>query len=84
LKKGDGLFWERDDDMLMTRHNEELFMEDDLQPETGERLQEMPQNMVLAHSYVPWQTYDQAFSPREALMKGTLFPELWGVYPIPE
>lgn len=40
--------------------------------------------MMLAHAYVPWQYYEQAFSPREALMKGTLFPELWGVYPIPE
>lgn len=39
---------------------------------------------VLAHAYVPWQYYEQAFSPREALMKGTLFPELWGAYPIPE
>lgn len=44
----------------------------------------MPMNMLLAHAYVPWQCYDQAFSPKEALMKGTLFPELWGVYPIPE
>lgn len=41
-------------------------------------------NGILAHSYVPWQSYEQAFSPGEALMKGTLFPELWGVYPIPE
>ncbi|MDD4599588.1 hypothetical protein SDC9_04105 [bioreactor metagenome] len=44
----------------------------------------MPQRMILAHAYVPWQYYDKAFSPQEALMKGTLFPELWGVYPIPE
>lgn len=44
----------------------------------------MPMNMILAHAYVPWQCYDRAFSPREALMRGTLFPELWGVYPIPE
>lgn len=44
----------------------------------------MPMNMLLAHAYVPWQCYDKAFSPREALMRGTLFPELWGVYPIPE
>lgn len=40
--------------------------------------------MVLAHAYVPWQYYNKAFCPEEALMKGTLFPELWGVYPIPE
>lgn len=44
----------------------------------------MPRPMMLAHAYVPWQRYVRAFSPREALMKGTLFPELWGVYPIPE
>ena len=40
--------------------------------------------MKLAHSYVPWQYYEKAFSPHEALMKGTLFPELYGVYPIPK
>lgn len=39
--------------------------------------------MLLAHTYVPWQTYDKAFCPREALTKGTLFPNLWGVYRIP-
>lgn len=42
------------------------------------------EHMVLAHSYVLWQRYTKAFCPEEALMKGTLFPELWGVYPIPE
>ncbi|MBP2654318.1 MAG: Spore coat associated protein [Firmicutes bacterium] len=49
----------------------------------------MPENkmcddVALAHAYVPWQCYKDAFSPKEALMRGTLFPELWGVYPIPE
>jgi hypothetical protein len=44
----------------------------------------MPECMMLAHAYVPWQTYEKAFTPSEALMKGTLFPELWGVYPIPK
>nr|WP_255711107.1 spore coat associated protein CotJA [Pelosinus baikalensis] len=38
---------------------------------------------MLAHAYVPWQCYDEAFSPQEALKKGTLFPSLYGVYPIP-
>ncbi len=47
-------------------------------------MQEACMEMVLAHAYVPWQVYDKAFSPCEALMKGTLFPSLWGVYPIPE
>lgn len=36
--------------------------------------------MQLAHAYVPWQHYTQAFNPCEALMKGTLFPELVGLY----
>ena len=40
--------------------------------------------MKLAHAYVLWQYYDKAFCPHEALMKGTLFPELYGVYAIPQ
>jgi hypothetical protein len=40
-------------------------------------------NMQLAHAYVPWQFYERAFSPQEALMRGTLFPELYGVYEPP-
>lgn len=43
-----------------------------------------PACTLLSHTYVPWQSYDKAFSPREALAKGTLFPELWGVYRIPK
>lgn len=43
----------------------------------------VPANIKLAHAYVPYQCYDKAFCPAEALKKGTLFPELWGVYPIP-
>lgn len=39
---------------------------------------------ILAHAYVPEQCYDKAFCPREALTKGTLFPNLWGVYRIPK
>ncbi|MCX7779589.1 MAG: spore coat associated protein CotJA [Negativicutes bacterium] len=50
----------------------------------GKMCGEVPERVILAHSYVPWQCYTKAFSPSEALMKGTLFPELWGVYPIPE
>ncbi len=69
------------------------FMEEEMEDDMGMMGMEkmpmgegypMPMNMVLAHSYVPWQCYDRAFSPREALMHGTLFPELFGVYPIPE
>lgn len=40
--------------------------------------------MMLAHSYVPWQHYNSAFNPQEALMKGTLFPELYGPYMPPK
>lgn len=43
----------------------------------------MHKNMRLAHSYVLWQCYHKAFSPCEALNKGTLFPELFGVYKLP-
>lgn len=43
-----------------------------------------PECIQLAHAYVPWQMYEKAFTPPEALMKGTLFPELWGVYRIPK
>ncbi len=39
---------------------------------------------LLAHSYTPWQFYKKAFSPAEALERGTLFPELFGVYRIPK
>lgn len=44
----------------------------------------VPECTMLAHAYVPWQCYEKAFTPSEALMKGTLFPELWGVYRIPK
>lgn len=37
----------------------------------------------VAHSYTPWQYYNVVYGPREALDKGTMFPELFqpqGVY----
>jgi len=37
-------------------------------------------HMKLAQAYVPWQTFDKTFSPKEALQKGTLFPELYRPY----
>ena len=37
-----------------------------------------------AHVYMPIQMYRRSLPLKEALVKGTLFPELWGVYPIPE
>lgn len=36
-----------------------------------------PPPFRLAHAYVPWQCYNVAYSPAEALCKGTLFPELY-------
>ncbi|GBG56848.1 hypothetical protein SPFL3102_02418 [Sporomusaceae bacterium FL31] len=63
---------EDDDDMMMDEHD---MME--------KSVAGLPRNMMLAHAYVLYQCYNKAFCPSEALMKGTLFPELWGVYPIP-
>ena len=37
-----------------------------------------------AHVYMPIQMYQKSLPLKEAIVKGTLFPELWGVYPIPE
>lgn len=39
-----------------------------------------PSKMRLATAYVPWQCYGRLFSPREALMRGTLFPDLYQPY----
>lgn len=36
--------------------------------------------MRLARSYVPCQKFGQTYSPREALEKGTLFPDLFSPY----
>lgn len=70
--------------MLWTEGCMDECAEDAMPKAECQDMQAMPECMLLAHAYVPWQTYCEAFSPREALMKGTLFPELWGVYPIPE
>ncbi|AKL94436.1 spore coat protein CotB [Clostridium aceticum] len=40
----------------------------------------MPMYVMLAHAYVPYQTYMNAYPLTEALMKGTLFPELYQPY----
>lgn len=37
-------------------------------------------NLRLAHAYVPFQYYSNNYQPREALMKGTLYPELYMPY----
>lgn len=34
----------------------------------------------LAQAYIPWQRFNQCFSPSEALDRGTLFPELYRPY----
>lgn len=39
-----------------------------------------PPKLRLAQAYVPWQRYGRTFSPREALMRGTLFPDLYRPY----
>jgi hypothetical protein len=67
--------------MQMTKMKEEC-LDTAVTPMTGEQFP-FPAGMM-AHAYVPWQCYEQAFSPRDALMRGTLFPELWGAYPIPK
>ncbi|NLX62687.1 MAG: spore coat associated protein CotJA [Tissierellia bacterium] len=36
--------------------------------------------MELARAYVPFQRLNQVYDPKEALMKGTLFPELFMPY----
>ena len=37
-------------------------------------------NMRLARAYVPYQIYTKSYSPKEALEKGTMFPELYSPY----
>lgn len=37
-------------------------------------------NNDLARAYIPFQIMDKVYSPREALKKGTLFPELYRPY----
>ncbi|WP_026895499.1 spore coat associated protein CotJA [Clostridiisalibacter paucivorans] len=34
----------------------------------------------LAHAYVPYQVLNRIYTPREALCRGTLFPELFMPY----
>lgn len=34
----------------------------------------------LAHAYIPFQVMGKVYEPREALCKGTLFPELYVPY----
>ncbi|ABR49777.1 hypothetical protein Amet_3655 [Alkaliphilus metalliredigens QYMF] len=43
----------------------------------------MPRQVMLANAYIPYQSFVDAYSLSEALMKGTLFPELFQPY-VPE
>ncbi|AEE92007.1 conserved protein of unknown function [Tepidanaerobacter acetatoxydans Re1] len=36
----------------------------------------------LAEVYIPIQVYGETFDPKAALMRGTLFPELYRPYPV--
>ena len=38
--------------------------------------------LKLAHAYVPYQVMNKVFSSKEALCKGTLFPELYMPYEV--
>ncbi|MBC8534779.1 spore coat associated protein CotJA [Clostridiales bacterium NSJ-40] len=36
----------------------------------------LPENMVVAMAYVPFQQFSKVYTPEKALDNGTLFPEL--------
>lgn len=40
----------------------------------------MPKEFQLATAYVPYQVMCKIYEPRKALMKGTIFPELFRPY----
>ncbi|WP_156774484.1 spore coat associated protein CotJA [Alkaliphilus oremlandii] len=40
----------------------------------------MPVNPLYAHAYVPYQSSSNTFPMDEALMQGTIFPELTNLY----
>lgn len=40
----------------------------------------MPMYVMYARAYIPYQTYMMEYPIREALMRGTLFPELYQPY----
>ncbi|NLL82150.1 MAG: spore coat associated protein CotJA [Tissierellia bacterium] len=43
-------------------------------------MDEISRNMELARAYVPFQIMNQVFNQKEALRRGTLFPELYKPY----
>ncbi len=83
MKEGRKSKWNREEEEI---EGEEMEVEDSSESSTTLRPEyDMAEcmHMQLAHAYVPGQFYETAFSPREALMRGTLFPELYGVYEPP-
>ncbi len=38
------------------------------------------ENVTLAHAYVPFQKMCETFAPVSALSRGTIFPEMCGLY----
>lgn len=85
-------FQDKDDRNMYSKSvnliSEDDYEQDDIEETETEHIMHKPVQehcaYILAHSYVPQQIYHRVFSPEEALMKGTIFPELWGVYPIPD
>ncbi|HHX24225.1 MAG: spore coat associated protein CotJA [Tepidanaerobacteraceae bacterium] len=49
-------------------------------PENRAKEESLFVNNRLAEAYIPFQIYGEIFDPRTALMKGTLFPELYRPY----
>ena len=39
-----------------------------------------PEDPMVAQSYVPWQSLDKTFMPKDGLKMGTIFPELVSPY----
>ena len=39
-----------------------------------------PEDPMFAQSYVPWQSLDKTFMPKDGLKMGTIFPELVSPY----
>ena len=39
-----------------------------------------PEGLELARAYIPYQVYTESWSPKEALERGTMFPELYRPY----
>ena len=55
------------------------YMDDINKPEKAAR-PIFPEGIELARAYIPFQVYTRSFSPEEALVKGTMFPELYRPY----